>query len=294
MRRSRCSVRYVVVPPRKFRTRFQINMNQPSIDNVKAFWEQNPLGNFESPVELGSREFFCWHDKVREEDEGQFASHLYEFDRHVGENVLDIGCGNGWLVTNFARKGALIHGIDLTEKAIELTRKRLAYESLSADLRTGNAEQLPFENDFFDYVTSAGVLHHTPNTPGAIHEAIRVTKPGGRGMISLYYKHLLLQPGMWILTRLLLRLLFRSVPGRNKFPQVREVNDLIRMYDGNDNPIGKAYNRRDVAELFQSVRIERIETHFFPTRFLLANAPYWLRALFDRIFGLMIYVQYRK
>lgn len=269
-------------------------MSEPTIGNVKAFWEQNPLGNFESPFELGSREFFEWHEKVRYEDEGRFARHLYEFDRHINEKVLDIGCGNGWLVTNFARNGALIHGVDLTEQSIELTGKRLAFEGLSADLRTANAEQLPFDDDSFDYVTSAGVLHHTPDTPGAILEALRVTRPGGRGMISLYYKHLFLKPGIWMITRPLLRLVFSSVPGRDKFAQVTEVDDLVRMYDGNDNPIGKAYGRKDVGELFESVHIERIETHFFPTRFLVERAPVWLRALLDRTFGLMIYVQYRK
>lgn len=269
-------------------------MNQPSIDRVKAFWEQHPLGNFESPHELGSREFFQWHDRVRQDDEGRFASHLYEFERHAGENVLDIGCGNGWLVTNFARHGALVHGLDLTEHAIELTGKRLALEGLTADLCTANAEALPFPSDHFDYVTSAGVLHHTPDTPQAIREALRVTRQGGRGMISLYYKHLLFKPWVWALTRPLLKQLFRSVPGREQFVCVREVDDLVRMYDGNNNPIGKAYSRAEVLELFQSVRIERIETHFFPTRFLFEGAPVWLRGLFDRLFGLMIYVQYRK
>lgn len=269
-------------------------MTQPSIDNVREFWEKNPLGNFESPFGLGSWEFFQWHDKVREEDEGRFTRHLYEFDKHKGEKVLDIGCGNGWLVVNFARRGAQIYGVDLTDQAIALTRKRLAFENLSAELHTGNAEDLPLESDSFDYVTSAGVLHHTPKTAQAIREAIRVTKPGGRGMISLYYKHLFLKPGIWALTRPLLKLFFSKVPGRDQFSRVQDVDDLVRMYDGNSNPIGKAYGREDVAELFRSVRIENIETHFFPTRFLFDGAPNWMRGLFDRIFGLMIYVQYRK
>ena len=265
-----------------------------SIETVKAFWEEHPLGNFESPHPLGSPEFFRWHDQVRHEDEGRFAAHLYEFDRHPCEKVLDIGCGNGWLVTNFARHGALIHGVDLTEHAIALTGKRLALEGLRAELRTGNAEELPHPRNFFDYVTSAGVLHHTPDTPRAIREALRVTRHGGRGMISLYYKHVLFKPVLWAVVRPILNRVFGRVPGRNQLASVREVDDLVRMYDGNANPIGKAYSRAEVLELFRTVHVERIETHFFPTRFLMKDAPGWLRGLLDMMFGLMIYVQYRK
>ena len=82
---------------------------------------------------------------MREQDEGLFrAGPIYGFDRHAGQRVLDIGCGNGWPVENFARGGAEITGLDLTEAAVRLTRRRLALAGLSATLVVGNAEQLPF------------------------------------------------------------------------------------------------------------------------------------------------------
>src|SRR3954447_15995354 len=84
-----------------------------SIADVETFWNQHPLCAFESPHPVGSRQFFEWHDMVRQADEGRFAWHLYEFDRHRAEKVLDVGCGIGWLVWNFARHGADVTGVDL-------------------------------------------------------------------------------------------------------------------------------------------------------------------------------------
>lgn len=271
-------------------------LQQPPVSEVRAYWQAHPLGTLEATAQPGSRAFFEWHDDVRWAEEGVFTEHLYEFDAHANERVLDIGCGIGWLVANFARGGAKVCGLDLTEAAISLTRQRLALQGLDAELVTGNAEQLPFPDNHFDYVTSAGVLHHTPDTAGAIREAIRVTKPGGRGMIALYYRHMLLGRTLWPLTRAAVRLLMKRTPGRDDFGRVETVDDLVRLYDGNRNPIGKAYSRPEIRALFaECSALEAVETHFFPTRFLIAGrAPFWLRRALDRLFGLIVYVQYRK
>lgn len=268
----------------------------PTISNVHQFWEANPLFSLESPFSLGSREFFSWHNQIRCEDVEAFAMHLYEFDQHAHEKVLDVGCGIGWLCWHFARNKANIIGIDLTRQGVELTRQRLALDSLSGTVLQASAEQLPFQNDSFDFVTSAGVLHHTPNTCQSVQEIYRVLRPGGRAMISLYYKNWFLSDHLWPLTRWLVRNLFGNVPGRQAFRQVQTVNDLVRIYDGNTNPLGKAYNRQQVRDMFSNFTIERLEVHYFPARFL----PFGrfiqpkLRRLLDNYFGLMIYGSLRK
>ena len=52
----------------------------------------------------------------------------------------------------------------------------------------GDAEALPFADEFFDIVYSNGVLHHTNDTEKAVDEVFRVLKPGGRAVIMLYCK----------------------------------------------------------------------------------------------------------
>jgi ubiquinone/menaquinone biosynthesis C-methylase UbiE len=262
---------------------------------VEEYWSSNPLGSLETSFPRGSKDFFDWHTRIRDYDEGDFCQSMYEFNRHVDERVLDIGCGNGWLVWNFARGNAKITGIDLTSTAVELTKKRLAVYNLNADVRVANAESLPFPDNSFDYLTSAGVLHHTPNTEKAVSEAIRVLRPGGRGMISFYYLHPLMSPLVWPVTRFFIRLLFKAVPGRSQFGNVVTPDDLVRLYDGNDNPIGKAYGRADMRRMMPNCKIEKFEIHYFPTRFLLGeNAPKIIRIILDRVLGLMIYAKFEK
>ena len=267
----------------------------PSQKTVKAYWERQPLGSLELAETPGSAEFFKCFDGIRERDEGVFARPIYEFEEHSGERVLDIGCGNGWLVGNFARGGANVTGIDLTETGVRLTRRRLDLNSDPGTVVVGDAESLPFADDTFDFVTASGVLHHTPDTEGAVTEMVRVLKAGGGGMVSLYYRHPLIGKGLWPVTRFLLRHLVPTVPGRDSFAQVNSADDLVRVYDGNENPVGKAYSRSEIRRMLPNCHVDRVEIHFFPTRFVFSRLPpMWLRRLFDRWFGLMIYVRFTK
>jgi 2-polyprenyl-3-methyl-5-hydroxy-6-metoxy-1,4-benzoquinol methylase len=136
----------------------------PEVSQVQDFWEAHPLSAYESPFQPGTKEFFHWHDQVRLTDVEPYSMHLYEFDRHAGERVLDVGCGIGWLCRHFAAGGANITGVDLTRRGVELTRKRLDGAGLKGTVIQASAEDLPFKTDSFDFVTSAGVLHHTPET----------------------------------------------------------------------------------------------------------------------------------
>ena len=71
-------------------------------------------------------------------------------------------------------------GIDLTARAFEFTRTRLAYRRLESNVLMADAETLPFADNSFDLVYSYGVLHHTPDTVQGIGEVYRVLRPVGR------------------------------------------------------------------------------------------------------------------
>ncbi len=111
-----------------------------------------------------------------------------------GKKVLEIGCGCGVDAVEYAKHGAKIYAIDLTENAVNYTTK--LFESLgleAGDIRQVDATLgLPYEDNFFDHVHSMGVIHHSPEPKTIVKEAHRVLKPGGDICVLLYNKDSLL------------------------------------------------------------------------------------------------------
>ena len=154
-------------------------------DDVKAFWESEACGE-----RYGDDQ-----DRVRYELEPEILP-FADFDSARGLRVLEIGVGMGADFVRWVRAGAVATGVDLTERAVEITRDRLAKDraegraegGVEADVRVADAEALPFEDAAFDLVYSWGVLHHTPRMDRALAEAQRVLTSGGRLKVMLYHR----------------------------------------------------------------------------------------------------------
>src|SRR2546428_10890270 len=110
------------------------------------------------------------------------------FDQFAGLRLLEIGCGMGTDLLQFARGGAKVTGTDLTPRSIEISRRHLTMYGESGDFAIVDCETLPFANESFDVVYSNGVLHHTPDTAGAVREIHRVLRPGGQARVMLYHR----------------------------------------------------------------------------------------------------------
>lgn len=121
-----------------------------------------------------------------------------DFASFRGRKTLEIGVGLGADHQSLAEAGADLHGIDLTERAVAFTRARLELFGLKSHVAVGDAERLPFPDASFDAVYSWGVLHHTPNTPQACAEVMRVLRPGGSAKIMIYHKHSLIGLMLWL------------------------------------------------------------------------------------------------
>ncbi len=117
--------------------------------------------------------------------------------------MLEIGVGLGSDDQRFAGSGALLSGMDLTERALEHTQRRSVLFGLSSELAVGDAERLPFEDKTFDIVHPWGVLHHSPDTPRADSEVYRVLKAGGKALILVYHKWGMVGVMLWICYALL-------------------------------------------------------------------------------------------
>ena len=191
-----------------------------------------------------------------------------------------------------------IHAADLTKKALEITEKRLVLFDLKAELSLQNAEKTNFEDKSFDHVNCQGVIHHTPNTEATIKEISRILKEDGTASISVYYRNIflkfwnVLRPLGWILSLFGARLIGR---GRESIFKQSNVDEIVRLYDGAENPIGKSYTREKfVAMLSPYFDVEETYLHFFPARSLPFKIPKFLHQFLDKNFGFMIYATLRK
>ena len=169
---------------------------------------------------------------------------------------------------------------------------------MSANTFIENAETMSFDSNFFDHVNCQGVIHHTPNTEKAISEIYRVLKPGGTASISVYNKNIF--HTCWPYLRWIgvpLAKLGGGLKGRgreNIFLQ-KNVSEIVRVYDGAENPIGKYYSKNQFKMLLKSkFHIEDMFLHFFPARSLPFEIPQKLHRFLDRNFGFMIYANVKK
>lgn len=101
-----------------------------------------------------------------------------------GETVVDIGCGAGMdllLAAKAVGSTGRAVGVDMTEAMAASARESIEALGLShAEVRVGDALDLPVASDSVDVVISNGVLNLVPDKPSAFAEIVRILKPGGR------------------------------------------------------------------------------------------------------------------
>src|SRR6185436_13925097 len=226
--------------------------------------------------------------------------HRYKKEWHIPEaggfahsqnlTVLEVGCGLGTDGAQFAKAGANYTGIDLTDAAVDLARRRFELFDLPGTFRVADAEKLDFPDNSFDIVYSHGVLHHTPDTPGAIREVHRVLRNGGRAVVMLYHRNsynyrvnisMLRRAGVhllrWNAGIKLVHLLTRE-PEESLREHARRVRSegafldsqelLNRNTDGAGNPLARVYSRDEARELFKDFAHVELRTYFLNKRWL--------------------------
>ena len=96
------------------------------------------------------------------------------------DRLLDVGCGMGDMACGYAAAGAAVTGVDASEAMLGAARERAGRESVSVDFQVGDATALHFPADSFDACRSERVLQWIPDMAAAVHDIVRVVRPGGR------------------------------------------------------------------------------------------------------------------
>ena len=159
------------------------------ITKVSDYWNARPCNIRHSTKPVGTREYF---DEV-EARKYMVEPHIpafAEFDRWRGKKVLEIGCGIGTDTINFARAGAQVTSVDLTEKSLEVARQRAKVFGFEDRVKffQANAEKLsdyvPVEK--YDLIYSFGVIHHTPHPELVLEQLRKYARPDTTLKIMVY------------------------------------------------------------------------------------------------------------
>ena len=229
------------------------------IARVRDYWNARPCNIRHSTAPIGSREYF---DQV--EARKYFVEYhipaFAEFEPWRGKKVLEIGCGLGTDTINFARAGAHVTTVDLSDKSMELARQRAAVFGLEDRIRfcPGNAEELSsfLPAEPYDLIYSFGVIHHTPHPDAVLEQLRRYTRPGSTLKVMVYHRRS--YKVAWILL----------MEGKGQFWKLSEF--VAKNSEAQTGcPVTYTYTRREGRELLerQGFRVTDVQVeHIFPYR----------------------------
>ena len=251
-------------------------------ESVRQYWDDTPCGTGNIAYPEGSLEYFEAIAENRNQLE-PFIAEYAQFDKWTAKKILEVGCGAGTDLLQFAGAGAHTVGIDFSPKSAFLAKSRLHAYNCQGDVLVADAENLPFKADEFELVYSWGVLHHTPKPERAIHEIYRVTKPGDEICIMLYHRH--------SLVALQLYLLF----GLFAFRPFQSSKAILANH--HESPGTKAYTVAEVRQMFSAfqglridIRLTAYDLRYKRDRYL----PRWVGKLIPQRFGWFIVIRGSK
>lgn len=233
--------------------------SSPLIQHVAAFWDRHPCNIRHSPSEVGTQRYF---DEVeaRKYFVEPHIPRFAEFARWRGKRVLEIGCGIGTDTINFARHGAWITALELSERSLEIARQRATVYGLEDRIRFyhANAEAMarvvPVEP--YDLVYSFGVIHHTPNPEHVIDQIKSYVRAGSTVKLMVYHRYA--WKVLWIILKY----------GRGQFGRMPEL--VARYSEAQEGcPVTFTFTKREIGQLLHrhGFRVTEMRAdHIFPYR----------------------------
>lgn len=224
-----------------------------TIQTVREYWNRQPCNVRHSARPIGTREYYDEVEARKYFVEPHIRG-LAQFERWRGKKVLEIGCGIGTDSINFARAGADLTIVELSETSLELCRRRFDVYGLTARFSQGNAEELsafvPVEP--YDLVYSFGVIHHSPDPGRIVREVRKYIDARSELRLMLYSKW------SWKVAWIVLKY------GRGAFWRAAE---LVRCYSEAQQgcPVTYVYSFGEIRELLRDFDIvEMRKEHIFP------------------------------
>jgi SAM-dependent methyltransferase len=227
------------------------------MEEVRNYWDRRPCNIRHSPRPVGTKEYFE-EVEARKYFVEPHILRFADFERWRGKKVLEVGCGIGTDTINFARYGAWVTAVDLSEKSLGIARQRAEVYGLQHRIRfyVGDSENLRtfLPCDTYDLVYSFGVIHHTPHPERVLAELCHYLRPGGTIKIMVYHRY------SWKVCQILL--------GYGK-GRIWRLADLVARHSEAQTgcPVTYTFTRRQARQLLEAYNFRVTEVwvdHIFP------------------------------
>ncbi|MEW6619635.1 MAG: class I SAM-dependent methyltransferase [bacterium] len=149
--------------------------------------------------------------------------------------VLEIGPGPGYISIELSKLGAFqIIGLDISETMIEIAKRNAKDAGAELKFELGDASNMPFEDNTFDFVVSSGSLHHWKKPIKVFNEACRILNSKGRALICDLRKDI----------------------SREEISKLLEKIDSFIMRWGLKHSIKDSYNKEEIIELVSKTKFK--------------------------------------
>jgi SAM-dependent methyltransferase len=153
--------------------------------SVRSYWNSR-IHDLEMTTQpVGSPKFFAELDEYRF-DKLAYLPRVVDFNGYRGRTLVEVGCGVGTDLVRFARGGAAVIGVDLSETAVRLAKENLAASGQRGAVLVADGGNLPLPPGSVDVFYAHGVLQYAAAPRRIVEEALRVLKPGGQAFFMVY------------------------------------------------------------------------------------------------------------
>lgn len=217
---------------------------------VERYWTRHTVNSVPFRDARASEDYLEW----RFHEYPLFRDFTGLWGDYSGRTILDYGCGPGSDVTGFLlyARPAKVIGVDVSTKALELARRRLALHRIDRErfelihIRESD-NRLPIEDHSVDHVSSLGVIHHVSDPIGTLQELRRALKHDGTCTIMVYNRDSVYFHLYTAYVRTILEDTFAGLTVEEAFR---------RNTDGPECPISRAYRGNDFLPLCHEAGFE--------------------------------------
>ena len=162
----------------------------PDFINSKLEDLTNEMASFYDQIKFPNYDDFEDYSSLYKKGVTNSFTRRIDEEINYGVNILELGCGTGQLSLFLARGNRKIYGVDISNSSLKMGeefRKKSQLENVF--FMRMDLFDLKFKENYFDYIISNGVLHHTINPEEGFKSLVKVLKPGGIIIIGLYHKY---------------------------------------------------------------------------------------------------------